>query len=87
MPDIVTERSFRRRLKGKTPQLQAAIAETIKRLADDPSHPGLQAHPVHSVRGVWEAYVDGANRVTYHWADGAIVLRNHCNHDIIRRSP
>ena len=37
-------------------------------------------------RGVWEAYVDRANRVTFHYADdGTIVLRKNCNHDILRR--
>jgi hypothetical protein len=32
---------------------------------------------------VWEAYVDRANRVTFHYEVGRIVMRNHCNHDII----
>lgn len=45
----------------------------------------------HHVRGtknpkVFEAYVDMKNRVSWHWDDGAIVLRNHCNHDIIKRA-
>jgi hypothetical protein len=34
---------------------------------------------------VWEAYVDNANRVTFHWKDGVIVLRRNCSHDILRR--
>jgi hypothetical protein len=38
--------------------------------------------------GVWEAYVDDANRVTYHWDDeGRIVLRKNCRHDILDRRP
>jgi hypothetical protein len=33
------------------------------------------------------AYVDDANRVTFHYAGATIVMRNNCNHDIARRSP
>jgi hypothetical protein len=53
----------------------------------DPNHPGLHAHRVQGAPGVWEAYVDDANRVTFHYASGTIVMRNNCNHDIVRRSP
>lgn len=68
--------------------MQDAIAQTIKRLADDPRHPGLRVHRVGGADGVWEAYVDGSNRLTFSYGvDGEIVLRNHCNHDILRRSP
>jgi hypothetical protein len=34
--------------------------------------------------GVFEAYVDKKNRVTFHYEQGAIVLRKHCNHDILK---
>jgi hypothetical protein len=35
---------------------------------------------------VWEAYIDQANRVTFHWDDqGRIVLRRNCNHAILQR--
>ena len=68
--------------------MQDAIAQTIKLLGDNPRYPGLNAHRVESSPGVWEAYVDGSNRVTFHYDDsGGIVLRNHCNHDIVRRNP
>jgi hypothetical protein len=33
-----------------------------------------------------EAYVDMKNRITWHWEDGEIVLRNHCNHSILKRA-
>ena len=88
MPAITTGSRFRRRLRRKTPVMQGAIARTIQRLADDPRYPGLNVHRVEGYDGVWEAYVDQANRLTFHYGDdGGIVLRNHCNHDIIRRSP
>ena len=34
--------------------------------------------------GVWEAYIDDANRVTFHWDEGRIVLRKNCGHDILK---
>lgn len=37
---------------------------------------------------MWEAYVDRANRVTFHYAPGdKVVLRSHCNHDIVSKNP
>jgi len=64
--------------------MQAAIARCIELLGDNPRHPGLHTHRVQGTAGVWEAYVDRANRVTFHWAGPAIVLRNNCNHDILK---
>jgi hypothetical protein len=42
---------------------------------------------VGGTRGVWEAYVDSANRVTFHWEGDTIVLRNNCRHEIVTQSP
>jgi hypothetical protein len=65
--------------------MQFAIARCLELLADNPRHPGLRTHRVQGAPGVWEAYVDRANRVTFHYDGPAIVLRNNCNHDILRR--
>jgi hypothetical protein len=66
--------------------MREAIARCIELLADNPRYPGLETHKVQGKRGVWEAYVDAANRVTFHYDDaGRIVLRNNCNHDILKR--
>jgi hypothetical protein len=80
-------RRFRSRLAKKTPPLQASILAAIKQLADNPRHPGLHSHKVRGRPGVWESYVDQANRLTWQWQGGTILLRNHCNHDIIAKSP
>jgi hypothetical protein len=87
MPDIIIPRSFRKRLRKKPLQLQGAILECVQRLSFDPRYPGLQAHRVQGTAGVWEAYVDRSNRVTYHYEGGAIVMRNHCDHRIIDENP
>jgi plasmid stabilization system protein ParE len=88
MVDIEADDSFRKRLRRKSRQLQDAIARCCQQLADNPRHPGLQTHRIQGTRNVWEAYIDKGNRITFHYAeDGHIVLRNHCNHDILRRNP
>jgi hypothetical protein len=87
MPSVRFGASFKKRFQGKELALRAAIMETIQRLGDNPRHPSLQTHPVHGTNNpkVFEAYVDKKNRVTWHWENGVIVLRNHCNHDILKR--
>ncbi len=91
MPELEIPKSFKKRLnkKGKrAPALMAAILECVARLGRDPLHPGLRSKGVKGRRGVFESYVDDANRVTWHWGEeGRLVLRNHCNHDIVGRSP
>jgi toxin HigB-1 len=61
--------------------------ECVHRLAENWRHPGLHTHRVQGRQGVWEAYVDDGNRVTFHWDDDTIVLRMHCDHSILRRNP
>lgn len=87
MPPVRFGASFKKRFQDKEALLQAAIMETVQRLGEDPRHPSLATHPVRGTRKpkVFEAYVDMKNRITWHWEDGVIVLRNHCNHDILKR--
>lgn len=88
MPSIRLDPSFGKRLKKKEAALQAAILETVKRLGDNPTHPGLHTHPIQGTKNpkVFEAYVDQKNRVTWCWGEGEIVLLNHCNHDILKQA-
>lgn len=66
--------------------MQDAIKKCIEQLSLNPRHPSLNTHKIRgSADDVWEAYVDRKNRVTFHYDDEAIVLRNNCNHDIIDR--
>ena len=79
---------FKRRLKKKTPDQAAAVMRCVHRLMTDPRHPGLHVHKVKGMTGVFEAYVDDSNRVTFSWGEaGTILFRNHCSHDILDRSP
>jgi hypothetical protein len=85
--EILIEPAFKRRLKKKTPNQVGAILECIDQLAADWRHPGLHTHRVQGTDGVYEAYIDQSNRLTFHWDGRVIVLRNHCNHDILNRNP
>lgn len=88
MPKVDIPDAFKRRLRKKTNEQAARIMECVVRLGDDPHRPGLHTSKVRGRRGIFEAYVDGANRVTWEWADrGVIRLRAHCNHDITSRNP
>jgi mRNA-degrading endonuclease YafQ of YafQ-DinJ toxin-antitoxin module len=85
VPDVEVPVSFKRMARKKPAQLRAAIARCVELLADNPRHPGLQTHRVQGAVGVWEAYIDQANRVTFHYEGQVIVLRKNCSHDILRR--
>jgi hypothetical protein len=87
VPPVQVPPSFRRVAKKKERRLRIAIAQCVQLLGDNPNHPGLHTHRVQGAPGVWEAYVDSANRVTFHYDEGTIVMRNNCNHDIVRHSP
>ncbi len=88
MPRIIIPGPFKKVLSKKPVQMRAAVSACIKRLEENPRHPSLQAHRMQGRKGVWEAYVDKANRVTFHYNDrGDIVLRMNCNHDMLYRNP
>ena len=81
------DETFKKRLGKKPHAQQGAIYECIARLSDDPTHPGLHSESVRGCPGVFSARVDRANRLTFEWDEGVIVLRNHCNHDAVYRRP
>jgi hypothetical protein len=82
-----TDASFKRRLKKKPPEQQAAVLECIARLIEDPHHPGLHTKRLqHGSQPIFYARIDRANRVTFHWREGTMVFRNHCHKtDVLRR--
>ncbi len=87
MPPYEVSKPFKRILRKKTPAQQGAILECIARLAENPRYPGLHTHLMQGTDRVYEAYVDAGNRLTFHYEGETIVLRNNCNHDMLRRSP
>jgi len=87
VPPLRVPRPFKRDLDRKPPALRAAILECVQRLGENTRHPSLQTHRVQGARGVFEAYVDMANRVTFHYDGPTVVLRKHCRHDDVLRRP
>jgi hypothetical protein len=87
VPTLEIPPRFKRVMAKKPARLQAAIIECLARLGDNPRHPSLKTHPVRGTPGVFEAYVDMKNRVTFEWQGSIIKLRNNCNHDILDRNP
>ena len=83
--------AFRRTLRSKPLDMQGAVLRCVQLLGSNSRHPSLNTHRVQGTKGVYEAYVDAGNRVTFHYerAEGGrhIVLRRHCNHDILKQNP
>lgn len=82
---VSIDKAFKKRLAKKPAHLQASIMSTIAQLRKDWRHPGLRAHEMGGHPGVFEARIDGGNRLSFHWENDTIVLRNHCNHDMLRK--
>ncbi len=85
MTPIRTEPRFKRDYKKKPVEMRERIDRAVLQLRRDPHYPGLGTHRIQGCPGVWGAELDRANRLTFHWDGDTIVLRNHCNHDILKR--
>lgn len=77
--------AFRKSYRKKTPEMRKSIDAALRQLQIDHTHDGLHTHRVQGSPGVYEARIDGANRITFHWNEDIIVLRKNCNHDILKR--
>lgn len=83
-----TTPSFKRRLKKKTREQQDAVLGCIEQLIENPRHPGLKTKRLQNgSEAIYYSRIDRANRVTFHWSDGTMVLRNHCHKTDVLRQP
>jgi len=80
---VVVDKKFKKRLAKKTPEQQGAVLKCLKLLADDYNHKGLRCSKLGGTKDVYYARASRGSRVTFHWEDGDMVLRNHCKHDIL----
>jgi mRNA interferase RelE/StbE len=87
LPRLRIPEAFRNQLAAKSAPDRAAIANSLITLSSDPRHPGLRTKKVKGTKGVFEARASRALRITFHWDEGAIVLRRNCSHAILDRSP
>jgi mRNA-degrading endonuclease YafQ of YafQ-DinJ toxin-antitoxin module len=82
---VEVKKSFKKRLHKKPAAMQKVIEDAVTQLRKDPHHTGLHTHRIWGSPGVWAARLDKGNRLTFHWEGDQIVLRNHCNHDILKK--
>ena len=82
---------YSERFSYKYSHLQASnrskVDKALKLLDENFRHPGLQSHPVQSLPGVYEAYVDDKYRITYDRKGNIFTMRNVDNHDECLRNP
>lgn len=52
-----------------------------------PSHPSLQIEKIDRTREIWSGRVDRANRFTFRWQPGGVLLRRVGPHDRAYRHP
>ena len=69
MPIVEYTNNFKRRYRKKTKEMKERIDRALQLLGLDPYYPGLETHKVQGAKGVFESYVDKANRVTWEWTD------------------
>lgn len=87
VPDLEFTSKYKRARRKKTQRMRDSLDECVKLLGKNPHHPGLHTHRVQGRKGVWQVYIDQANRVTFQYGDNSIILRNNCTHDMPKRSP
>ncbi len=74
---------FVKTYRQKPPEMQKAIKKAVTLLRTDHRHPSLRARKMRGHLDVWEARITDGDRLTFHWEDGTIVLRRHCNHSML----
>ena len=82
---VVFTEQFKRALKAKTPDERKRVKAAIARLLENPHRKGT--HRVRGTVGVWEARINGGNRLTFCRHDGRIVMLNNCHHDRVLKYP
>jgi hypothetical protein len=86
MPIEFTER-FARQYSQLPKTIQKKVDKALMRLDADFRIPGLRSHPVESMAGVFEAYVDRKCRMTFERRGNTYLMRNVDNHDECLRNP
>lgn len=82
---VIWPKSLKKSLLKKPVDMQAKIVRCVTQLRADPNHNSLHIHRVNHRPGILEARIDKKNRLTFYWDEGAIVIENHCNHEILDR--
>jgi hypothetical protein len=93
VPDgFATDPLFKRRLKKKPPEMQAAVLACMEALVENPwgNQGGLKTKLLKAANAnerVYYARIDRANRITFHMDGDTLVFRNHCHKVDVLRNP
>lgn len=81
--ELIVSDDFLTGLDDLTPDLKERALEKIKLLAENPSHPSLNAHKIKRTEGKWECYINMAYRIIYEPLADVIRLWKIGDHSII----
>ena len=88
MPGIETTERFEKDFLRLSPELQKKVIKALRLLAENPRHPSLQIKPIKGVRGIFEARVDRACRLTFQrLPDDVLRLRTVGEHNKTLKNP
>lgn len=78
---------FRRAYRALTSEDRRRVQNALRRLAQNPRHPGLHVKKMQGVGGIWEARVSHTLRITFEMQDDVLILRNVGRHDATLKRP
>jgi len=88
MPKIKASPRFKKAYKKLSPELQEKTRKALALLGENPRHPSLRTKSVQGIRGVDEARVDIASRMTYErLANDILFMRVVGEHDKTLKNP
>ncbi len=88
MPKIKASPRFKKAFKKLSPELKEKTRRALALLGENPRHPSLRTKPVQGIRGVYEARVDIACRMTYErLANDILLMRVVGEHDKTLKNP
>ncbi len=88
MPEIEITESFKKAYENLPEHLKKKVIKALEFLAQDPRYPELQTKPIQGAKGVYEARVDQAYRMTYERLPGNVLrMREVGKHDATLKNP
>jgi len=88
MPEVKFTDRFLKAYERLPEEIKKKIRKAVRLLATDSKYPSLQTKPVQGAKGIYEARVDRAYRMTYERLEGDILqMRVVGKHDETLKNP
>ena len=78
---------FKRAYKFLPDEVKVRTKETLRKLADNPSHPSLKVKKIKGTNDIWEMRVSLDYRITFQMIKECFILRNIGHHDPTLKNP